>query len=189
MRRAALAASLALLVLASCHKSEAPVAKASGSSKPLLIGGYSVQALPGWMDATTELRKSMETQDEAVNASLPLQSHFQRAFRGSAGEVYVFSILDKPWVALEGDMVDGHLSELSARFNKRAPDSKPRSTSSETADGKIWSWSAEISGQLYYKTIYWNRSYLKAVEVDLIASKSMAAESLSRYAALCGSLQ
>lgn len=189
MSRAASIVLLALLVLLSCHKDEAHAAKGSDSSKPFKVGDYSVQALPSWKDATSELRNTMETQDEAVNASLSLRSSYQRAFRVSEVEVYIFSIVDKDRVALGSNMIDSYLNELSEKFGKNAPNSKPQSNSTETTDGRIWSWRAVISGQLYYKTIYWNRSNYKAVEVDLITNESAAAESLKRYTILCGSLQ
>jgi hypothetical protein len=135
------------------------------------------------------MKKAMEVQDAAVNSSLPLQNRFQQAFRGTSGEIYMFSILEKPPTVLNPSLIDDYLKSLTFRFKARAASSDPRSASTGTANGQLWSWHAVISGQLFYKTIYLDRDHSQAIVVDLIASQSISAEQFKRYVDLCASLQ
>jgi hypothetical protein len=180
---------IAVLALAGCHKSEARVASKANGGAPLVIGDYSARPLADWTEITTKVRKDMDAQDAALNASLPLQSHFQKAFQGPGGEVYVFSILDKPHEALKVDLVDGYVGELTKRFKERAADSDPKSAQAAAGDGQLWSWHAGISGQQFYKAIYLSRYDSNAIVVDLIAGKSMPSERFDNYENLCASLQ
>jgi hypothetical protein len=180
---------IAALALVGCQKSEARGPSKANVSAPLVIGDYSARPLADWSEITSKVRKDLEAQDAALNATLPLQSHFQKAFQGTGGEIYVFSILDKPHEALKVDLVDSYLGELTKRFEERAADSDPKSAQAAAGDGRLWSWRVGISGQQLYKTIYLSRYDSNAIVVDLIAGKSMPSERFDSYENLCASLQ
>jgi hypothetical protein len=187
MKALVLVGILAAIAMAGCTRPQS--AKGVESSAPIRLSGYSLQPLPDWTEATAEMKKDMEAQDAAVNASLPLQSRFQRAFRGTHGEIYMLSILEKPHTAVNPGLIDDYIKSLTLRFKTRAASSDPRSASTGAANGQLWSWHAVISGQLFYKTIYLDRDHSQAIVVDLITSQAISAEQFKRYVDLCASLQ
>jgi hypothetical protein len=187
----ATALALALLAygLAGCQRSPTKDSGSAHSRATLELGGYSILGLADWSEITSETKRAMEDQAAALNASLSLRSRFLRAYRGRKGEVYTFSILEYPQGALGAQMVDGYLDELSRKFKGKLAGSDPQSASTTAANGKLWSWHVAISDQLLYKTIYLDDLRSDAVEIDLMADKSMPRESFDSYIALCASLK